>query len=1132
MAERLLKVMEMPDGNSYIFNASKLNDKTYDDIVALINAATNGAVVLKGTLGTGGIITSLEAASAANLGHAYKVITAGTYQDQAAKFGDLFICYKSGTSSYAWMLIPAGDDIEDTWRPIEVNGTQVIANGTASGNLNLKSGNNIEVSASGNNITFNLVNELPNAKLPRRLQEYSSSGYGDANEATMQGWHYMTTTATNRPPFKQVDGYTGGDYRIMTTAYSSAWVQQIATDFRSNDIFTRNSINGSWQPWTALVKLQRCGNNNSMPTITDNAIPRWDTTRNATLQNSGVTIDDNNNVAIPGNLVTTGSSTAGGFIHSDTTKGTNDYVLLAGGDAKPLSEFQIAGAYLPLSGGTMTGAITLPENKMAIKFRTHATSYEGGIVYGTTGNEALTIAMQNPVTAFQIVYGTKPSAFASNTWQDVTPLFQTKDGKVIINRKIAATADTANLKLLDVNGEMAATTIYENGTALSDKYITAEQNKFLASTGFGNGNFTYYQTSGDFFGNTGWCHYLISNHGNGSTYYNWTIGLPFWGGPIYKRQTGSTSNVTDWHSFITTENKDDYIPSFPSSSTDNAIVRFDGTTGKTVQNSGATIDDDGYITTPRLKITQNSNTVTIGSQNASFCHIYNSATIPFIFNQDVVVTGDKNLGSSAYDWNNIYMSGNIIKGGYTLTLPSKAGTVALISDIPSSLPAKGGYADSLYRIDTRSLNPAPYASDNYPGYTNVHLKTNSTIGISGEGTYSALMQIYPWADSSGGAVHQLVYGSSGGIYHRYGTSTWSSWSQLATREWVTGKGYVTTDTKVTQAYGTTSANYPLLFSATSGISSTSSRGATTVLLNNSIYVNPSTGRMCSTIFSASNHLHTSGYVRVYDDNREYEGEDNFSGDDVDTSYYSRGITVYDEYHLSFPAKSGTFALTSDIPSTSGFVTLTTTQTITGEKTFSTTPVMQKPIKFTTESASNRIIYGSTRNSGMKYDYAGTEALIIAAGTYANASINLYSGGKLSMTDSSGQHTTTPTMKVVGDRVGINLSSPSGDLSIGSAAKNNTGLHIKTVNVALNADSYVSTGITLPDYCSGFVILQGYVNPTAYYIHYFCYSNDELKEGSVGSSYGPPISISGNTLTAKAYRADRAATYVITVIYTS
>ena len=35
----------------------------------------------------------------------------------------------------------------------------------------------------------------------------------------------------------------------------------------------------------------------------------------------------------------------------------------------------------------------------------------------------------------------------------------------------------------------------------------------------------------------------------------------------------------------------------PSLSTDNAIARFDGTTGKVIQNSSATLDDNGNITT-------------------------------------------------------------------------------------------------------------------------------------------------------------------------------------------------------------------------------------------------------------------------------------------------------------------------------------------------------------------------------------------------------------------------------------------------------------------------------------------------------------------------------------------------------
>lgn len=60
-----------------------------------------------------------------------------------------------------------------------------------------------------------------------------------------------------------------------------------------------------------------------------------------------------------------------------------------------------------------------------------------------------------------------------------------------------------------------------------------------------------------------------------------------------------------------------------------------------------------------------------------------------------------------------------------------------------------------------------------------------------------------------------------------------------------------TDTKVTQAYSTANNSYPLLFTNTAGITSTSSRGATTAILNNSIYANPSTGTITATKFKGA-----------------------------------------------------------------------------------------------------------------------------------------------------------------------------------------------------------------------------------------------------------------------------------------
>ena len=120
--------------------------KTYVD-----NAINNlpEPMIFKGTLGTNGMITSLPTAASSNEGFTYKVITAGTYASQSAKLGDVFV-----SNGISWVLIPAGDDVEDTWRQIEVNGTSLLNTGISTGAVNFKSGTNVTVSGSGNDITI------------------------------------------------------------------------------------------------------------------------------------------------------------------------------------------------------------------------------------------------------------------------------------------------------------------------------------------------------------------------------------------------------------------------------------------------------------------------------------------------------------------------------------------------------------------------------------------------------------------------------------------------------------------------------------------------------------------------------------------------------------------------------------------------------------------------------------------------------------------------------------------------------------------------------------------------------------------------------------------------------------------
>lgn len=117
-------------------------------------------MIMKGTLGTNGTITSLPTAAASNEGFVYKVITAGTYASQAAKVGDFFVsCKPTGASAYSWIWFPSGDEsFTDTWRNIKVNGTEKLSTAISSGAVDFVNGTNttVEFNATGNKISVNV----------------------------------------------------------------------------------------------------------------------------------------------------------------------------------------------------------------------------------------------------------------------------------------------------------------------------------------------------------------------------------------------------------------------------------------------------------------------------------------------------------------------------------------------------------------------------------------------------------------------------------------------------------------------------------------------------------------------------------------------------------------------------------------------------------------------------------------------------------------------------------------------------------------------------------------------------------------------------------------------------------------
>lgn len=70
-------------------------------------SGVTGAMIFKGTIGTGGTAGSSLPTSGVKIGDTYKISSDGTYAGQSAKVGDLFI---ATATTPTWAYVPSGDD--------------------------------------------------------------------------------------------------------------------------------------------------------------------------------------------------------------------------------------------------------------------------------------------------------------------------------------------------------------------------------------------------------------------------------------------------------------------------------------------------------------------------------------------------------------------------------------------------------------------------------------------------------------------------------------------------------------------------------------------------------------------------------------------------------------------------------------------------------------------------------------------------------------------------------------------------------------------------------------------------------------------------------------------------------------
>ncbi len=238
---------------------------------ALIDALPT-PMQFKGSLGTGGTITSLPTASASNEGYTYKVITNGTYASQAAKIGDVFI--SNGT---AWVLVPSGDEPSGTVTSVgvsvptglSVSNTPITTSGTIA--ISLASGYSIPTTTkqatwdakqdaitTSNKLAYSLISGTPTS-LPANGGTSTTTNRAniiDVRGAQRLPSYFTEKSATlwfNNSGTPSSDWYSGIHLKGWTAGYQSWELVSGSSIGLNGNLYYRNGIDDTWQDWKRIA---------------------------------------------------------------------------------------------------------------------------------------------------------------------------------------------------------------------------------------------------------------------------------------------------------------------------------------------------------------------------------------------------------------------------------------------------------------------------------------------------------------------------------------------------------------------------------------------------------------------------------------------------------------------------------------------------------------------------------------------------------------------------------------------------------------------------------------------------------------------------------------------------------------
>lgn len=311
-------------------NSNALGGSSLKNITDRIDSsiAANDAMHYMGTLGATAqkpTITALP--TTARIGDAYKVITAGTYASIAAEVGDLFIY------SGSWTLIPSGDD------------GNVYVGDSKSSKFAAKS-NNIVV-AVGDQKVASAANVTANAGTISALQ--STMTQLKANQGT------VTTLNGNKATFSTVNGYLNGN-------------ADSATRLKSQGV-APSAISGTARHAQAGVQMMEIYNSSGYPTSYGNTlIIKGDTHSGESQLTFGWSGNPSMFIRSRDDWAEHDWTNWSRFILStdalvssaSAISSTNNYFTAGATTAYVAAKTASAvGNYLPLSGGILTGDLTV-----------------------------------------------------------------------------------------------------------------------------------------------------------------------------------------------------------------------------------------------------------------------------------------------------------------------------------------------------------------------------------------------------------------------------------------------------------------------------------------------------------------------------------------------------------------------------------------------------------------------------------------------------------------------------------------------------------------------------------------------------------------------------------------------------